>query len=223
MARPDNKYQELAREAAERIDGNRALAEQLSLLPDERECGAPGAEDQGGSRRPRGPGRVQNQMREWLAARGFRLPEDVIAEMAGLTSREDAILSAMTKAEQILAWAQDGAAQVKGAPTGPTLRARLDLFQAIYAMQLRAAEALMPYGTPKAAPDVQVSQTVQVFQVPGGSVAAATDPGQGFDQARDVTPKPRRIAPPPLPGEIVENQRVARDAVSHDRPEDRTK
>jgi hypothetical protein len=201
MPKPDNRYQVLAREAAARIDGDRALADQLSLLPDE----APGGELVADRAGKRGPGRAMNQMREWLASRGYRLPEDVLAEMAGLASREDALTTAMTQAERVLAWAQSGAVVAKGAPSGPTLRVRLDTLMQLYTIMLRSADALMPYGAPKVTPDQAGAVQVNQIIVQGASAGAAMAQG-----ARDVTPSPagrtRRIAPPPLPTEIEQKQ-----------------
>lgn len=207
MPKPDNQFEELARDAAERIDASREMAEQLSLLPDEQPGAALVAE---GGRRGRGPGKAANQMREWLAARGYRLPEDVLAEMAGLASREDAILTAMAQAERVLAWAADGAAAVKGAPSGPTLRMRLDAFMQLYTIMLRSADALMPYGAPKATPDVAVTNVNQI--VVQGAAAASAPAERAGDRARDVTPQARRIGPPPMPHQMQQNQGVSGSA-----------
>lgn len=209
MSGPDNQFQALARDAAQRIEASRDLAEQLTLLPDER----PTAAEDGRPRR--GQGKALNQMRDWLASRGYRMPEDVLAEMAGLASRDDAILTAMVQAERILAWAGNGAANrvfkvgvghvdLVG-PWQPTPDQKLNTFMQVYATMLRAADALMPYGTPKASPDVTNNVQVNQIVVAGGAAAAADRPSI----ARDVTPSARRIAPPPLPGEVVENQGLA--------------
>jgi len=199
MSGPDNRFQALARDAAQRIADSRELAEQLSLLPDER----PGAALVEDGRAKRGQGKALNQMREWLAARGYRQPEDVLAEMAGLASRESTILTVMAEAEQILAWAG------KGTETA-TMRQRLETFMQAYTLALRAAEVLMPYGAPKITPDAGANTVVNTIVVQGSAPAA---PARGADQARDVTPSPRRIAPPPLPNEIQSNQMLG-DAVA---------
>lgn len=216
MSGPDNQFQALARDAAERIAASRDLAEQLTLLPDERPATA--AE---GGRAKRGQGKALNQMRDWLAARGYRMPEDVLAEIAGLTSHEDPMVTCMIKAERLLSWAGDGAANrvfkpgvghvEQEGPWKPTPAQKIEAFMGFYASMLRGADALMPYGTPKATPDVTNNVQVNQIVVAGGAAAAADRPSI----ARDVTPSARRIAPPPLPGEVVENQglaQVLRDA-----------
>lgn len=210
MSGPDNQFEELARQAAQSLDASRALAEQLTLLPDEPPV--PVA-DEGKGRR--GPGKALNQMREFLAAKGYRLPEDVLAEMAGLASREDAILTAMVQAERILAWAGQGAVNRKflngighvdmPGPWLPTPEQKLQAFMQVYATMLRAADALMPYGAPKLTPETVTHQQVNQIIVQGGAPA----PVPAGVQARDVTPGTRRIAPPPMPGEIAQDQEVS--------------
>lgn len=202
MARPNDKFEKLARDAADRIDASRELQQQLSLLPDEE----PGNGD-GDARRTRGAGKAMSQMRAWLADRGMRMPEDVLAELAGLDQDEHAFLATMAQAEQLLAWAVHGAVSVKGAPAVQTMAARLATFQQLYAMKLRAADALMPYGAPKATPDVQQTNVTQII-VPGpqqAPPAAAMRP----ELARDVTPGARRIGPPPMPHQIEQNQQLS--------------
>lgn len=203
MAKPKNSFEVMARSAAERLDKVRAEGEQLSLLPDEpgRTVAEAGAGQVG---RPRGAkNKVSNQMREFLSASGYQMPEDMLAQMAGLATREDAILTAMQNAERVLAWAYDGATKkVKGkgeVPAGPSASARLATFLQLYTVQLRAADALLPYGAPKATPDVQVNQHV--------NVVVPVQQGQPGDTARVVSPAPGgRMAPPPLPSETVINQ-----------------
>ena len=123
------------------------------------------------------------------------MPEDVLTEMAGMVSTEDAFLTALARSEQVLAWAQAGATGYKGAPVAPSMGQRLAAFQFVYTAQLRAAEALVGYGLAKITPDVAPPMLVPVW------VAAprAQDPGRPGDQARDITPKPGRIGPPPMP------------------------
>lgn len=202
MVRPNTQFEAQAKDAAERIEAARAAGAQLTFLPDE-----PGAAAAG--RTPRGKGKATSMMREWLAARGFRMPEDALAEMAALASGEDAFLTAMARTEQVLAWAESGAVSVKGTPAVQTMAQRLATFQFVFTAQLRAAEALLPYGLAKVTPDEAPQVPVQIV-VQGGSVAA-----QGPDRARDVTPRPARVAPPPMPGEIQRFQGVA-DAVPTD-------
>lgn len=209
MAKPNSLFEAEARDAAARIEAAKAAGAQLTFLPDE-----PGA---GGEGRPaRGKGKATSQMREWLASRGFRMPEDVLAEMAGLTSREDVFLTAMATTERVLGWAESGGRDVvqvlkdgvlieKELDNRATTGQRLATFQFVFTACLRAAEALLPYGLAKVTPEDAPAPPVQV-NVFGGSVAQAP---RGPDQARDVTPQTRRIAPPPLPGEIVQDQWVA--------------
>lgn len=199
MAKPNSQFETLAKDAAERIEALRAAGEQLSLLPDEP---APGDSD----RAKRGKGKVSSQLREWCAAKGLRMPEDVLIEMAGMASTEDAFVTAMARAEQVLAWAEAGATGYKGSPVAPSMAQRVALFQMIYTAQLRAAEALLPYGLGKVTPDAGPVQAVQVV-VQGGSIPA--QPAAGPATARDVTPRPNRLAPPPMPWEIQQKQSVA--------------
>lgn len=196
MPSPDNKFDELARDAAKRLDASRDMQQQLSLLPDE--AVGPDA----ATVRTRGAGRAMSQMRDWLASRGMRLPEDVLAQMAGLASRDDAIVTAMQQAEQVLTWAQSGAVGIKGAPAVQTMALRVSTFMQLYTIMLRAADALMPYGAPKATPDVTQTNVTQIV-VAGASSAPAV-----AVQARDVTPGSRRIGPPPMPHQIEQNQQV---------------
>jgi hypothetical protein len=209
MAGPQNRYEELARQAAERIDRQRDLGEQLTFLVDEpRAAGAVATVDEadsGSGTGKRGKGRVTSQMRDWLEHRGYKLPEEVLSQMAGLASREDAVLSAMKAAERVLAWAYD----VEELPAKTSRHAspakRIEVFMQIYTIQLRALDALLPYGAPKATPDVNVTQQTTVI-VPAAPSRRADPAGS----ARDVSPRPGgRMAPPPLPGENTQNQEVS--------------
>lgn len=215
MARPNDKFEQLARDAADRIEASRDLQQQLSLLPDE----AP-ATDGGDARRTRGAGKAMSQMREWMASRGLRLPEEVLTEMAGLDRPEHAFTSTMAEAEQLLAWAQSGAVGVKGAPAVQTMSARLATFQQLYAMKLRAADALMPYGAPKATPDVNQTNVTQII-VPGPT-APPIEPARLAELATDQVPGARRIGPPPMPHQIKQNQQVIEDAEFAPAPDRRT-
>lgn len=184
-----NSFQADARAAAERLDRARAVGEQLDLLPAEP---VEGGEGKAG----RGKGKAVSQLRAMLAARGYRLPEDQLARIAGLDTGEDAVLAAMAKAERILAWAYD-----KGAP--PKAGVRLATFMQVYAAQVRAAEALLPYGLAKVTPDAAPVVPVQVVvnQAPQGVSAGPA--------MRDITPKAVDLAPPPMPWEMQRNQEVA--------------
>lgn len=197
-----SQFQELAAQAAQNIEAARAAGEQLTFLPDEAATAAAVA----GQRAPRGKGKVQSQLRDWCAARGFRLPEDVLIEMAGMASTEDAFLVAMQRTEQILAWAEAGARQTATGlrdgvlvtvdlDTSATMSQRLAAFQFVYTAQLRAAESLLPYGLGKVTPDAAPAVLVPVVvAAPRGEA-----PVRAGDQARDVTPRPGRIGPPPMP------------------------
>lgn len=199
MAR-DNQYQALARAAAERIDQDRQLAEQLTLLPD----GDEGETEDGGKGGTRGKGKALSQFREWLAARGYQLPEDQIARIAGLSDGRDPIEGAMADAERILAWAETGAVSVKGSPAVQSMAARLQAFERCYAARLKAAEALLPYGLTKATPDAGDFLTIPVLAVPAAPAQAP--------QMRDVTPvQGRRMMPADVAHQIEQNQQVTDD------------
>lgn len=212
MAKPNSQYDELARDAATRLEEAKATGQQLTFLPDEPQPGD-------SARAVRGKGKASSQLRDWLAARGMRMPEDVIVEMAGMASSEDAMLTAMAKAERMWAWARSGAAtedrwvngegeeKIRHLRTEPTMLERVEAFKFFYTVQLRAAEALLPFGLAKVTPEDQPQAAVQVFVAPGSQVT--TSPATGPDAARDVTPKPSRLAPPPMPHEITQNQQVS--------------
>lgn len=212
MGKPNSKFDELARDAADRIEAAKAAGEQLTFLPDEP---APGESE----RAKRGKGKATSQLRDWCAAKGLRLPEDVLIEMAGMASSEDAFLTAMARTEQLLAWAEAGATGYKASPSAPSTAQRLAAFQFVFTAQLRAAEALLPYGLGKVTPDAPVPLAVQVV-MPGA--AAPSQPHRGPDMARDVTPKPGRIAPPPMPHEMQRNQHVSETAFPVSDAENRT-
>jgi hypothetical protein len=216
MAKPDNQWQELAAKAAERIDADRAAGVQLSLIPDPAEPRLPEKRATGG--RPAGAkNKGSSQLRDWLAAQGLKMPEQQIAEIAGLGARDlDALGTAMAQAERLITWATDGKGELSGKNAASALVAlRIDLFKFLYSSILRASDALLPYGTPKASPDV-VQNTNVTFVVPSA-------PSQPGDQARVINPaKAGRMAPPPLPGETVENQDVSDDDPQASDDEDRT-
>jgi hypothetical protein len=188
-----NSFQELARNAAERLDRARAVGDQLELLPAEP---IEGGEGKAGGR---GKGKAVSQLRAMLAAKGFRLPEDQLARIAGLDSAEDAVLAAMHKAERVIAWAYPAGVE-------PKAEQRVGIFLQMYAAQVRAAEALLPYGLAKVTPDAAPVVPVQVVfnQAPQGA--------QAVPAMRNVTPPVPELAPPPMPWEMQQNQAVA-DAV----------
>lgn len=190
-------FEELAADAAERVNEARALGQQLSLLPDEAPEGASVP-----ARAVRGEGKAQSQLRKWAAARGFRMPEDVLAEMAGMATSDDVFTWAMARAEQVLAWAEAGD---KGGRTA-SLTMRVETFRLIYTAALRAAEAALPYGLAKVTPDAG-GMVVNQIVMPGAQVPTSTP--DAAQTARDITPQPRRMAPPPMPHEIQQNQGLA--------------
>lgn len=188
MAKAENQWQAQAAEAAKRIDAARELG-QLSLFP-----GDAGAEDpEGGT--GRGKGKALSKLRDLLAARGLRMPEDVLANVAALDDPEGPVMAALKKAEAV-------AIAIYGHGQAPA-KVRLDLFNQFYAQSVRALDALLPYGLAKITPDVQVGQAVQVVVMPGSGGQ------QGAAMARDVTPRAPRMAPPPLPSQMQQNQQVS--------------
>lgn len=203
MPKPDNQWQEMAAKAAERIDRDREAGKQLALIPEAVEPRLPEKRATGG--RPAGAkNKGSSQLRKWLAERGLKMPEQQIAEIAGLAGNDlDALGTAMAQAERVIAWATDGEGEIPAKnATAALIALRVDLFKFLYASILRASDALMPYGTPKASPDVNVSQQVTMI-VPA-------QPSQPGDQARVISPsRGGRMAPPPLPGEIEQNQEVS--------------
>lgn len=219
MAKGSN-FEDLARKAAENIEAAQAAGEQLTFLPDEAAQGAAGA------RPPRGKGKITSQLRDWCVARGLRLPEDVLIEMAGMASGQDAFIVAMQRTEQMLVWAEKGARQtatgVKDGvlvtidlDTSATMAQRLAAFQFVFTAQLRAADALLPYGLGKVTPDAPMVLPVPVY-------VAAPSRSNAADQARDVTPSPRRISPPPMPKTMQQNQPLSESASGQSDADSRT-
>jgi hypothetical protein len=111
-----------------------------------------------------------------------------------------------------LAWAEAGATGYQGSPAKPSMAQRLATFQFVFTAQLRAAEALLPYGLAKVTPDVAVTMPVQVVQMPAPQTGTASTRA---DLARDVTPQPSRIGPPPLPQRVQQNQQVSATGSDH--------
>jgi len=209
-----NSFEQLAAEAAERIEEARAAGKQLTFLPDE----PTPAESE---RAKRGKGKATSQLRDWCAARGFRMPEDVLVEMAGMATGDDAFVAALARTEQVLAWATAGARKVgyvfnkeleavveQELDTSATMAQRLAAFQFVFTAQLRAVEAMLPYGLGKVTPDASPTVVVPVI-MPAAPGQPAQHPA---DRARDVTPQARRMSPPPMPHEMQKNQRVAETA-----------
>lgn len=219
MSKPGNQWQKMAAEAATRIDAAREAGEQLALLPDELPDRDDGAADGKAVGRPKGAkNKVSTQMRDYLAARGCRLPEDVLIEVAGLNTRDDVVTLAMAQTERVLIWAHGGKPSGKDHAPG-TMAQRLDVFRQQYTMILRAAEALLPYMAPKATPDVNVNQNTTVI-VPAGP-SAARDPA---GQARDVTPSADlRMMPADVRAEMQQKQSLSEAENSSSDSETRTK
>lgn len=206
-----SQFDDLARKAAESVDVARATGVQMELLPIEAPEVAPGA------RPPRGQGKVNSQLREWCVAKGFKLPEEQLIQMAGMASTEDVFIWAMQRVEQILAWAEAGArkqAQVikdgnlieVDLDTSATMAQRVTLFTTVYAAALKAADSLLPYGLGKVTPDATPQTVVQV------TVASPARVQAGPETARDVTPQDRRLGPPNAPGRMQQNQGLAQSA-----------
>lgn len=208
MAKARNQWEREAAAMAERIDRAREAGEQLALFGD---AGAEGEGEAEGGAGGRGKGKALSKLRDLLAARGLRQPEDVLASIAALDEPEGPVMAALKKAEAV-------ALAIYGHAQAPA-KVKLDLFQQFYGQSVRALDALLPYGLAKVTPDVQVGQAVQVVVMPGGQ---GQQPAQGGDRARDVTPQARRMAPPPLPGQIVENQGLANGDAALSGASDRT-
>lgn len=212
---------QIAREAADRVNAAHQAGHQLELMPD---LSAPVADPeaeggQGGNTRGRGQDKALSQMRAWLTHKGYRMPEDVLAEMAGLTSNTDAVLTAMARTEQLLGWAAHGASQTRYDPgkgqhvavtdaEGNPLpfefdpKSRLAAFERVFAMQLKAAEAAMPYVAAKRNPDTPPLVPVQIVMPPAeGQARPAPQVIEGEQTLR--------AAPPPLPHEMQQNQELS--------------
>ena len=203
MAKNLSTYEADAKAAADRITAAREAGDQLTFLPDEAKAG---------SAAKRGEGKATSQLRKFLAAQGLRMPEDVLIQMAGMASGDDAFVTAMARTEQVLAWAEAGAVGYKASPAAPSMAQRLATFQFVFTAQLRAAEALLPYGLAKVTPDQGTTITNTII-MPGAQAAPA--PADRAAEARDITPKPRRMQPPPMPHEMQQNQGLANADIDH--------
>lgn len=204
MAKVKNSFEEMARAAAERLKKVQAAGKQLTFLPDEDGSAVDVAEGRAPGRPKGARGKVSTQMRDWLAAQGYRMPEDVLAQMAGLGDGSDPVLTVMAKAEMVLSWAYDAQTRPKkGGGTEPVTASgsqRLNAFMQLYTIQMRAADALLPYGAPKASPDVVQQQVVQIT-VPGAPAASHV--------ARDITPiSGGRMMPADVAYKMQQNQTV---------------
>ena len=206
MSKPNSTYEADAKAAADRITAARDAGDQLTFLPDEAKAGSAAAK--------RGEGKATSQLRKYLAAQGLTMPEDVLIQMAGMASGDDAFLTAMARTEQVLLWAEAGGRTVvqvvkdgylveKALDNRHTTAQRLDAFKFVFTAALRSAEALLPYGLAKVTPDAGGSITNNII-MPGAQ--APQSPADRAQSARDITPQARRMAPPPMPHEIQQNQ-----------------
>jgi hypothetical protein len=186
VVKPNSQFDALARNAADRIRAARDAGEQLALFADPAQVAVP--EDGAAvARAPRGRGKATVMLNDWLAARGLRLPEDRLAEIAGLASDEDVFIAAMQRTEQVLAWAEAGATAVKGTPATATLPQRMQTFQVVFTAMVRAAEALLPYARAKVTPDVHLQAPVAILMAgPGGAVGLSVEGGADAFAPLDV-------------------------------------
>lgn len=198
--------EERAREAAERLDRAREQGRQLSLLAAEPTPADPAElEPRGPGRRPGSRNKRTSKLRQMLAARGCRMPEDLVAEVAGLQARDlSSVDLAMARAEQVAAWLEERSG------FGPMKRDEMrGLFVAIWKEQVAAAAALLPYGLEKMTPDQAGTAAPTLIVMPG-----SRDHAQPGDRARVID---GTMAPPPLPGETEQNQQVS--GAAPDRPD----
>jgi hypothetical protein len=202
MAKAENQWQREAAAVAARIDAARETG-QLSLFEGD-EGGGDGAGSAAGKR---GKGKALSSLRDLLAARGLRMPEEVLANIAALDDPEGPVMAALKKAEAV-------ALALYGHGSAPAT-VRLRLFEVFFAESRRALDALLPYGLAKITPDVQV-QAVQIVQMPAPSAP------RGGDVARDITPTPARFGPPPMPEPIEQNQRLGNSPLPASDASDRT-
>lgn len=222
MAKAKNSFEVMAKDAAKRLDLARAAGAQLTFLPDEPGSAVDLVEERAPGRPKGAKGKVSNQMRDWLSAKGFKMPEDVLAQMAGVASSGDAVMAAMEKAELVLAWAYDGQTRSKNGggteDVKPTGSQRLNTFIQLYTIQLRAADALLPYGAPKVTPDVAPQQVVPVM-VP----MMPSQPADPAALARDVTPKlSGRMMPADVRRKMEQDQQLIDVALDGSDDESRT-
>ncbi|MEC9434633.1 MAG: hypothetical protein VYD87_17140 [Pseudomonadota bacterium] len=190
---------------ADRMAAQRDRAEQLSLLAPADRADAPPAPPAEGERR--GPGRPAGsrnrvkraELRKMFAARGWAMPEDMLARLAGLhLGGGDLWERAMGQAERIIAWS--------GAEASPA--ARIAIFFQVLGEMRRAQEALLPYGLAKVTPDQGGGAPVTFINLPA--------PGAPGDDARVIEGEaqaagPSVYAPPPMPAAIQRNQGVSDD------------
>ena len=201
---------ERVQEAEKRLAAAQATGQQLGLFA------APASPaDPADLPAPAGPGRPKgsrnrrtSKLRQMLAARGYRMPEDVVGELAGLGADVSQVELAMRRAEQVAAWLKgfplghDKAGAAVGAGSTLSRSEVLGLFHTILREQGDAAAALLPYGLERLTPDSGPVVAPTVIMLPGGA-----QPG---DQARVIegraSDRASEMAPPPMPGEVEGNQ-----------------
>ncbi|MEM9782157.1 MAG: hypothetical protein AAF899_06745 [Pseudomonadota bacterium] len=189
-----------------------AVAHQLSFL-------APAKTEPADEEGPRKPGRpkgarnkTKSELREMLAAHGFRQPWQVLTEMAGLASSNlDAVTAAIAQAERLIAWS--------GGPRPDPSELR-DLVLRILKEQRGSAEALLPYVLPKLGGETPAPVVTPIV------LPVAPQPSAPGDDARVIEGVAKAeawanasdYAPPPMPWEVEENQQLGDGDA--DRPDD---
>ena len=106
----------------------------------------------------------------------------------------------MERTEAVLAWAFAEAKDKDGSPREAAPEQKVALMMGLLAIMERAAAALLPYGTPKASPDVTVQQAVQIVMPQAASASS---------DARDITPRSAsKRMPADVRWEMEQKQRV---------------
>lgn len=224
MGKSDSEWEKMVAEAAQSVERQHQLGTQLGLWGEQV---APPVESKGVGRPKGAKNKGSTQLRDWLAAKGLAMPEDRLAQIAGLDVPDDAWTVAIKRAEMLMLFLGEGTkvknySPEKGhvyEPWTPSPDDKLAVFKVIYGAMLEANKALMPFVAPKASPDVQVTNAVQVIMpsAPSPDLAA---------QARDVSaPAPRlagRMIPADLAYEMQQNQRVTEAAPRNSDAEIRT-
>ncbi len=199
---------ERVQEAEKRLAAAQATGQQLRLFAAPASPADP-ADLPAPRGRPKGSrNRRTSKLRQMLAARGYRMPEDVVGELAGLGADVSQVELAMQRAEQVAAWLEglpigrtkEGVAY--GADLPLTRSEMLGLFHTILREQGDAAAALLPYGLERLTPDSGPVVAPTVIMLPGGAQPgdqACVIEGRASDRASEM-------APPPMPGEVQENQ-----------------
>lgn len=225
----------LASEAARSVERAREVGDQLSLFGPP----VPVAEDDGdqggagGRRIGRPPGarnKVKAQLRDLMAAQGWRDPAQQLAYLAGLNSREDPFLVALGRAEALVEATEGGTAEdpleraerlldrasgseerkiamraLAAAEERAASRAErvVGLAVGILREMRQAADSLMPYVFGKVTPDLVDNRAQMLVQVMAGTG------GEGAARAIGA-----RLGPPPMPSANAEEyQGVAEGAV----------